>query len=260
MSDAEEVKKKIRDRYEVSQGQDLYAILGVSAGADTPEIKAAFRTLVREFHTDCFSRYDLDAEHSEMLEGLLARINEAGRTLGDEAKRAEYDASDEGDGGGDVSAEEFAQIFEADDAFRKGKGLIERGEFEAAEKKFKVALDVNPEDPETQVYYAYTCFMNEPIDDAGNRSARAIQMHKELQRLAKEHSKRVEAQLFYAKSLKILGKSHEAIQTFEKVLEIDRNNTEAVRELRIMKMRSGANKKKAGGGSFLDKLKGLFKK
>ena len=63
--------------------RDYYEVLGVSQGADTGEIKTAFRRLARQYHPDVSQEADAEAKFKE--------INEAYEVLSDEEKRARYD-------------------------------------------------------------------------------------------------------------------------------------------------------------------------
>ena len=63
--------------------RDYYEVLGVSQGADTGEIKTAFRRLARQFHPDVSQEADAEAKFKE--------INEAYEVLSDDEKRARYD-------------------------------------------------------------------------------------------------------------------------------------------------------------------------
>lgn len=63
--------------------RDYYEVLGVSQGADTGEIKTAFRRLARQYHPDVSQEADAEAKFKE--------INEAYEVLSDDEKRARYD-------------------------------------------------------------------------------------------------------------------------------------------------------------------------
>jgi len=64
--------------------KDYYAILGLDRGADTKEIKKAYRKLARKHHPDVTS----DSESSKQK---FFDINEAHEVLSDSQKRKEYD-------------------------------------------------------------------------------------------------------------------------------------------------------------------------
>ena len=63
--------------------RDYYDVLGVSQGADTGEIKSAFRRLARQYHPDVSQEANAEEKFKE--------INEAYEVLSDDEKRARYD-------------------------------------------------------------------------------------------------------------------------------------------------------------------------
>lgn len=63
--------------------RDYYDVLGISKGADTKEIKSAFRNLARKYHPD--------VSQEENAEDKFKEINEAYEVLSNEEKRARYD-------------------------------------------------------------------------------------------------------------------------------------------------------------------------
>lgn len=69
-----------KDLYE----KDLYKILGVSKGANSQEIKKAYRALARELHPD-------KNKGDKVREEKFKAVSEANDILSDEKKRAEYD-------------------------------------------------------------------------------------------------------------------------------------------------------------------------
>jgi molecular chaperone DnaJ len=62
--------------------RNLYEVLGVSEGASPDEIRRAYRRLVRRCHPDVAG---------ERAAGAFREVHEAYDTLGDEARRREYD-------------------------------------------------------------------------------------------------------------------------------------------------------------------------
>ncbi|KAD1553684.1 hypothetical protein R6Q59_029972 [Mikania micrantha] len=63
----------------------LYEVLGIQIGADTVEIKAAYRRLARVLHPDVGNR---DSSADEFM-----KVHSAYATLSDPGKRADYDRS-----------------------------------------------------------------------------------------------------------------------------------------------------------------------
>jgi molecular chaperone DnaJ len=63
--------------------RDYYDVLGISKGADSKEIKSAFRKLARQYHPDVSKEADAEDKFKE--------INEAYEVLSNDEKRARYD-------------------------------------------------------------------------------------------------------------------------------------------------------------------------
>jgi molecular chaperone DnaJ len=89
--------------------RDYYEVLGISKGASTDEIKAAFRKLARQYHPD--------VNKEDGAEEQFKEINEAYGVLSDADKRARYDRFGHaglGDMGGmpDFATMDFGDIFE----------------------------------------------------------------------------------------------------------------------------------------------------
>jgi hypothetical protein len=74
------------------EGLDFYAILGVMPSADSREVRRAYLSLIKQLHPDLSTA----REGGEALEAaslqLCTLVNEIYEVLGDEAKRAAYDA------------------------------------------------------------------------------------------------------------------------------------------------------------------------
>jgi molecular chaperone DnaJ len=102
--------------------KDYYELLGVSKGADTKEIKSAFRTLARKYHPDVSQEANAEDKFKE--------INEAYEVLSNDEKRASYDrfghAGVNGAAGGGYSASAtgfgFEDIFDIFNSTFGGSG------------------------------------------------------------------------------------------------------------------------------------------
>ncbi|KAK9063922.1 hypothetical protein SSX86_017794 [Deinandra increscens subsp. villosa] len=69
----------------IATTSSLYDVLGIQIGADTVEIKAAYRRLARVLHPDVGNQ---DSSPDEFI-----RVHSAYATLSDPGKRADYDRS-----------------------------------------------------------------------------------------------------------------------------------------------------------------------
>ncbi|KVI05216.1 chaperone protein dnaJ 11, chloroplastic-like [Cynara cardunculus var. scolymus] len=69
----------------ISTSSSLYEVLGIQIGADTVEVKAAYRKLARVLHPDVRNH---DSSPDEFM-----KVHSAYATLSDPGKRADYDRS-----------------------------------------------------------------------------------------------------------------------------------------------------------------------
>ena len=121
--------------------RDYYEVLGVSQGADSGEIKSAFRRLARRYHPDVSQETDAETKFKE--------INEAYEVLADEDKRARYDrfghAGVNGGAGGHGAGfgfEDFGDIFDIfNSAFGGSAGGRRRGPSVGRDRRVDVTID-----------------------------------------------------------------------------------------------------------------------
>ncbi|MCY3779666.1 MAG: molecular chaperone DnaJ [Chloroflexi bacterium] len=123
--------------------RDYYDVLGVARGADSSEIKSAFRRLARQYHPDVSDEAGAEDKFKE--------INEAYEVLSDDDKRARYDrfghASVNGAGGfgggmGGFGFDDFGDIFEVfNSAFGGSQGSRRRGAARGRDRRVDVTID-----------------------------------------------------------------------------------------------------------------------
>lgn len=119
--------------------RDYYEILGVSQGADSGEIKSAFRRLARQYHPDVSREADAEERFKE--------INEAYEVLSDEDKRARYDrfghaGVNGGAGGYSGGFSDFGDIFDIfNNAFGGAAGGRRRGPAAGRDRRVDVTID-----------------------------------------------------------------------------------------------------------------------
>ncbi len=120
--------------------RDYYDVLGVAQGADTGEIKSAFRRLARQYHPDVSQETNAEEKFKE--------INEAYEVLSDDEKRARYDrfghagvnGAGSGFGGGGGGFGGFEDIF---DIFNSAFGEQQAGRRRSASRGRDRRVDVS---------------------------------------------------------------------------------------------------------------------
>ena len=112
------------------------------------KLKQAYFELTRTYGPEKF--FASTGEVMELAEEFLSRISNAYTTLSDVVSKENYDeilASKVPTG------EEEKKFFEKVQ-YQSGKVLLEKGQYDSAEKTFTVCLNLNPDKPEYQVYLA----------------------------------------------------------------------------------------------------------
>lgn len=254
---------RIRERHARVDTDDLYAFLGLAPDASVAEVRTAYRELAREFHQDRFQGVELDDETRRMLQAVFARLTEAQQTLTHAGKREAYDASLRGEGDDEVSVDVMKEIFAAEEAFRRGKMHLERGQYDKALERFTAVIATNPEDPDSLAYFNFARFVTEPVDKRGKRSDAAMKSLRVLEELSRAHEALATPALLYGKALRLEDRTDEAAKLFKRVQRIDPKHADAQRELRLIEMRKSQDQGKGDGaasGGFFGKLKEILTK
>jgi DnaJ-class molecular chaperone len=136
---------------------DYYQVLKVQRAATRPQIKEAYYREMRAHHPDQFHGIP-DPDVRAAVQKISARVTEAYTVLGDAAKRAVYDKAITADRAANLRmTEEKAKVLERQakeeevgkhpkgrELYRLGMLELEKGNFSAAEKNFKMALSFEP--------------------------------------------------------------------------------------------------------------------
>lgn len=235
----------IQTAHDVAKNQDFYQRLGVAETASQEEIRKAYFEMAKRWHSDKFSGVELGNARST-LERLFGFMSEAHATLGDAAKRKDFDLLRQRKAQGLPT--DVGTILDAEDAFKRGQMLLTRGSPEAALTELEKAMAGNSGEAEFHAAYGLALYL------AKNDSERAIAA---LKKSLEMSDKSATAHEYLGRVYRGLNKVPEARKHFNKCLELDPKNISAQRELRLMNMRESSKPASAPakGGLF-----GLFKK
>ncbi len=226
--------------------EDYFALLGLGHDAGTEEVRRSYVQLAKKYHPDRYLQDNISTDLKQKINTLFQRISEAYDTLSDPVGRKKY--LDELTGTGKKRDTEAADILKAETSFQKGLVLLKVNNFAEARKEFEVAVKLYAKEPEYLCYLAWTLFKGatKPVekDQAKKMLLKALQMNQDLDK----------GHLFLGRILKDEGKEREAEKRFERAIQCNPKNTEALRELRLFQMRKPTNGKAA---SLLGKM---FKK
>lgn len=248
-SDSPEEKKqrqKFMQNYNRMMKQNFFEILGAKTDATDEDIRRCYVVLAKVYHPDRLQQDRLSADLEQKANALFQRISEAYETLSDTVKRHHYLEGLKGNK--KEERDKAAEILDAENAFQRGVVFLKKNNFDDALKALEKAVKLCPEEPE------YLCYLALAKFKAGHGSAVKLGQAKELiQKAIRLNANLDKAHLFHGYMLKEEGRLREAAKRFERAIQCNPDNTEALRELRLINMRTPNEK----GPSVLGKL---FKK
>lgn len=217
--------------------EDFFALLGIPHEAKAEDVRKSYVQLAKKYHPDRYLQDNISNDLKQKINTLFQRIGEAYETLSDATRKSVY--LGELTGTGKKKSSEAADILKAETCFQKGLVLLKVNNFAGAKKELETAVQLYPKEPEYICYLAWTLFKgsDKPVDkdQAKKMTLKALQMNPDLDK----------AHFFLGHMLKEEGKEREAEKRFERAIQCNPNNTEALRELRLFQMRKPSDGKAA---------------
>lgn len=238
--DFQEVRREILEMHERVQEANYYEILGVDREADKAMVSSRFRDLARKWHVDRFSQYELGADKAKVQE-IFSVLNSAHKTLTHEEKRAEYDMEIH-------EGPSINEILEAESHFRSGKSMLNSGSYKGAHESFKTAYDMKDDELEYEAYMLYTEYLLIPKNDDGEakQRARTKEIFDRLDNISIDLTEKDWLLTFLGTVAIGLGRLREAEGLFQEALMANSKNTNAKRQLRLLRSRRRKKSKKGG--------------
>jgi tetratricopeptide (TPR) repeat protein len=213
--------------------QNLFERLGLTADSTDADVAKSFFALARKYHPDTAANRQGERK---IKEEILALVGEAHKSLDTAEKRANYQASLAMGGGTSPDGEtDVSNIMRAEGFFSRGKGLLLHGQIVKAEEFLVEAIALNHE-PEYEAYLSYVRHLRSP-NDAEMRDAALRIIHDALK---DNPDPDVTLVLFEGRIHRTSGNFDAAIGSFNNALDLDPNNVEARRELRLLANRKGS--------------------
>lgn len=214
--------------------QNYFQMLGVPMGSAADACREAYFVLVKKFHPDRLS--EPLKPIAEQAKTVFRYITEAHDTLTDESKREKYLEEVRG-GGGTPAADRLVQnMLEASMEFQRADVLMRRKEYDGAIAHARIAATMHPQEADYHAFIAWCMHLkypdaNAPIDEMLACIDRALERDDKSDKI--HHWRGV--------ILRRAGRDAEAITHFEKAAALNPRNVEALREVRIAKMRGQSN-------------------
>lgn len=224
---------EINDRAAEIENQNYFEMLGVDRSAPRAKIDEAYYTLVRRWHPD-----RLPAELAPLriyVNQIFQHLTKAHATLSDEESRVQYEKNVREGGGTPESDDKLAGILQAAMDLQKAEVLIRKRDIDGAIALLRQAYELSPEDPAVPAALAWALFQ-QPGDQHLSEMKSAIDRSLDL------HEGSDRAHYIHGLVLRRMGREREAVTAFARATEINPRNVEAMREVRLAKMRGIAPK------------------
>ncbi len=222
------------------RGPDPWAALGVPRSAGDDQIREAYADLAKRTHPDRFIGAS-DAVH-RLAEEAFAHVSAAYDAIRDEEARAAFARAKQQQERDAEAREESERAVFAEREFVRGEQLLRAKRAEDALQHFGNALEAYPEEGEYHVYYGWAYYLAAP--EAPGRLGKAIQIVMKGRKLAPD---RRAPYLILGRLSQAAGRVDTAEKMYARAIQIDPSCVEAVRELRLVRMRQ-------------DKAKGIVKR
>jgi CheY-like chemotaxis protein len=217
------------------RGRDHFGVLGVTKSATDDQIRDAYFALAKRTHPDRFS--GASEAVRRLAEEVFAVISQANEVLGHRDRRNEYLRAQQTRERDRADIEEGERALKAELAFQKGIALLRRKAHAQAAELFAEAVENYPDEGEYHAYHGWALWLSDP--QASGRAELARNHILRGRKLAPGSDK---PYLFLGKLLKAEGKDAVAEKMFQKVIELDPDCVDAIRELRLIDMRRQRSK------------------
>lgn len=245
--------RDVASRADNADEQNYFEMLGVESNATDEEIREAFVKTAKAYHPDRLPP-DL-APLRPWADAFFRHVTEAEKTLTDSDKRAAYFKNVQDGGGTPAADRELTVILGAALEFQKVEVLVRRRDWPEAMEILDQILEVAPDEPDYAAMRAW--LLLQTLGDAA---------HKEIKPLAEKalaaRPTHERALLTLAHLAKRQGDADASRDYFERVVQANGKNLDAVRELRLANMRmskSPKGKSKPDGEGLFGKLFGKKK-
>jgi DnaJ-domain-containing protein 1 len=234
-AEEERMRGELTEIAERLRGRDYFGVLGVQKNATDENIREAYFALAKRTHPDRFSAAS-DAV-KRLAEEVFAVISQANEVLGHRDRRNEYLRQQQNKERDRADIEEGERALKAELAFQKGIALLRKKSHGEAADLFEEAVKLYPDEGEYHAYLGWAMWLANP--DATNGVEIARNHILRGRKLAPSSDK---PYLFLGRLYKAEGKDTVAEKMFQKVIELDPDCVDAIRELRLIDMRRQRSK------------------
>ena len=220
--------REVAARAEAIDTQTYFEMLAIPRDAGSEAVRKAYFAQVKRWHPD---RVPAElAPLKPFVDRIFQHLTEAHDTLCDEKKRGNYMRVMSDGGGTPESERKLAAIVQAAMDQQKAEVLLRRRDVDGAIALLEGAIELSPDDGDAHALYAWALFSSPTPRDPG-------QMMRAIERALALNEKSDRAHYYRGMILRRLGRDAEAITALERAAELNPKNVDAVREVRIARMR-----------------------
>ncbi len=227
----EEIREELLELAARFEGEDPFAMFGLSPQAADAEIRRAYAELARRTHPDRFGA------HGEAVRGLaedvFSRVSKAYQAIATQADRQRAEAARRES----AELEEGHQALRAELSYQRGRRALRARRWELALQEFGDAVKAYPEEGEYHAYFGWALHLAHADDPERLREAKRHALHGK--KLAPDRSAPL---LVLGRLCKAQGKTELAERLFTRAVELDPDCTEALQELRLIALRKRKNR------------------
>lgn len=219
------------------ENQNYFEMLEIDKDAKSADARTKFYSLAKEWHPD-----RLPQELSpirEFVQIIFSYMSEANTSLSDEASRMKYVQTVREGGGTPATDRLMQQILDMAMEYERVLVMTRRHQYDEALELLKRILNVVKDEPDYHAMMAWLLMQKFP----GN----AAPLQKVLESADAAialHATHEKALMLKAQVLRKMNRPADALELFKKVADMNPNNIEAVREVRVATMRGTAARAK----------------
>ncbi len=230
------------EKYERMREQTMFDLLNVTEKSTDEEVRARYTEYAKLYHPDTL-RSNAAEELLEARKRIFELIGEAFEALDTEDKRFQYAHDlEQGLVGSSQDLQKVQDALQSETLFKKAEILLRVKKYKEALQHIEQAIALNDDDIEFKVLRSYIVYLD--AAKQGDAVPAATAAIKHILALMKNNANIASGYLYLGHLNKVVDKGPLAIKYFEKVLEYDENHPEALREVRIARMRESKKKKK----------------
>lgn len=207
--------------------KNYFEMFELPTGASVEEVKAAFPKVAAPWHPDRAPGTEL----VPLFEQVFSLYNTAHATLTEKGSRAAYEETLQGGGGTPAAQKKVAQVLDTVQDVHRAEIAMKRRDLVEAERLLRRVVETSQEDIAASLLLAQCLLEADPARNADE----VIAMMAKLLPVTDNQNDR--AFLFLGMAVKAKGDTRRAHASFKRALELNPNNLEASRELRLIEMR-----------------------